>query len=242
MAAGVVAALAASPFIYRKVFYRVEEEVRGRVESKIAEHFPHLKISVAAAHLTADGIDIRGVSISEPGAPGPQPEIVHIDEVFLACHTSMQELLSGDPAVSSVRVVRPVIRGTRRPDGTFSVGKLFPLPKPKRLAPPTTVENGMVVVFDPLKIPSSTLTFREINFSIKPSRTADAEKSAFEMQGYLTADHLQRIEMAGTFDPHSGRWSMGGTVDSLAVSPELRARCPNEPRNPWKYSHRCEPK
>jgi hypothetical protein len=222
----------ATPFCYRKVFFRVEEEVRSRVEAKIAEQFPKLKVSLRSAHLTADGIEGRGLSISEPDAPGPQPEIVYFDEIFLACRTSVQELLSGETAVTSVKIIRPVIRETRRPDGSSSLAKLFPLPKPKRRPPPVTVEDGMVVVFDPLKNPSSTFTCRDIHLTIKPVREAHGDRMLLELKGYLAADQAQRIEVGGTIDPSGPRWALSGTVDGLALSPELRAALPQRVSDP----------
>ena len=92
--------VAAAPFCYREVFYRVEEELRVRVEATLAKRLPHLDVRIQAAHLAADGIEVRGLSISEPGAAGPQRELAHFDLLFLGCETSPQELLSGEPLIT----------------------------------------------------------------------------------------------------------------------------------------------
>jgi hypothetical protein len=221
-----VAVIASAPYCYRTFFHRVEEEVRARVTARIAERLPHLVVQVRSAHLTADGIEVRGLSIAEPGAPGPQPEIAYFDEVFLTCRTSLQELLSSEPEVSAVRLNRPVIRATRRPDGSFSLGKLFPLPKCERPLPATTIEDGTIVVFDPLKNPSSTLTLRDINLIAKRSTAEGADPLLVELEGYMVADQIQRVEVSGTFDPTGQRWSAVGTIDGLSISPELRQALP----------------
>ncbi len=214
------------------MFFRVEEEVRARVAAKIAERFPHLEVQVRSAHLAADGIDVRGLSITEPGAPGPQPEIAYFEEVFLGCRTSMQELISGEPVITSVKLSRPILRATRRPDGGFSLEKLFPLPKYDRSPPATTVENGTIVVFDPLKNPSSTFTLRDINFKIKPTSGDRAEHVQLEVEGSLVADQIQRVEIVGTIDHGGPRWMLSGTVDNLEISPELRAALPQRIAEP----------
>ncbi len=222
-----VAALAASPFYYRQVFFRVEEEVRARVESTIAARLPKLEIRVRSAHLASNGIEVRGLSVAEPGAVGPQPELAYFDEVFLECQTSLQELVAGDPLITGVKLSRPVIRATRRPDGQFSLSKLFPLPKSEGVVPPIKIENGTFEVFDPLKNPSSTFTLRDINLSLKPSASNPGEPKLLEVQGYLAADQVRRVEVVGTLDPSGGRWTLSGTADGLEISPELRSSLPD---------------
>ena len=179
-----------------------------------------------SAHLTGEGIEVRGLSISEPDAPGPQGELVFIEELFFACRTSLQELVSGEPAVSAIRVRRPVLRITRRPDDTFSLSQLLAHLPPARKVLPTTIENGVVIVFDPIKNPSCTCTLREVNLTIDASRAENAQPSWLDVEGTLMADHVGRAEITGTVDPAGGRWKVGGTIDSLAMSPELRAGLP----------------
>ncbi len=212
--------------------FRVEEEVRVRVEAKVAERFPRLKVRVTSAHLAADGIEVRGLSLSEPDAKGPQGEIVYFDELYFACRTSVQELLSGNPVITSIKVSRPVIHATRRPDGSFSPAKLFPLPEFQKEVPITTIENGTIIVFDPIKNPSSTFTLREINLTIKPSDAAGAARSLLDVQGYLTGDQIQRVDVSGTVDRDSHACTLSGTVEGLAVSPELHAALPEQVSEP----------
>ncbi|HEV3138215.1 MAG TPA: hypothetical protein VGZ26_09925, partial [Pirellulales bacterium] len=228
----VLAALVAVPLYYRDVVYRVDEEIRGRVEAKIAERFPHLEVRVRSAQLVADGIEARGVSILEPGAAGPQAELALFDEVFLACATSLQELISGDPQITSVKIGRPIVRATRRPDGSYSLGKLLP-PKPcKPLAATLTVENGTLQIFDPLKNPSTSYTLRDIDLEFKRSPTTPDEHVAFEFEGSLAADQIQRVELVGSLDATSRQWTLHGTVDGCDVSPEIRNSLPDQISGP----------
>lgn len=233
----VVAALAATPLFYSKAIYRVEEEIRIRVEAKIASRFPRLKVRVAAAHITADGIEVRGLSLAESDAQGPQGEIIYFDELFMACRTSVQELLSANPQVTSIKASRPVLHATRRPDGTFSTAKLFPLPEFQKVVPTTTIENGTLIVFDPLKNPSSTFTCRDINLTIKPAENGGTAPDLLDVHGFLTADQIQRVDVSGTINRASQACNLSGTVDGLAISPELQAALPEQAAKPLEKLH-----
>ncbi len=216
-------ALAASPFYYRQVFFRVEEEIRARAEAKISQRFPNLEVHVQSARLANDGIEVRGISLVEPNVVGPQPELAYFDEAFLACDTNLQELVSGDPQITSVKLIRPVIRATRRPDGRFHLGKLRPVSQPENPLPPLTIDSGTVEVFDPLKNPSSTFTLRDVHASLHPS---DKAAGQLAVSGYFVGDHLQRVEFTGTLDPVSSAWKLQGSVDGLQISSALRRSLP----------------
>ena len=84
----------------------------------------------------------------------------------------------------------------------------------------------MVVVFDPIKNPSCTLTLRELNVSIKPAEQHAGEPDRLDVEGQLTGEHVGRIDLNGSIEPAAGRWSIGGHVESLAISPEFRAALP----------------
>ncbi len=218
-----MAALAASPFYYRHVFYRVEEEIRSRVEAKIAQRFPHLEIHVQSARLANDGIEVRGVSLIEPNVQGPQPELAYLDAVFLNCRTDLKELATGEPRITGIKLVRPVLRATRRPDGRFSLEKLRPVSLAGSPLPQVTIDGGIVEVFDPLKNPSSTFTLRDVHVSLRP---ADGSSGPLSMNGYFLGDHLQRAEFTGTLDPATSKWTMSGSIDGLQISRELRDALP----------------
>ncbi len=190
----VVAALVSAPLWYR----RVDEEVRQRIEAKIAAHYPQLSVRIRSAQLVdGDGIEVRGLSIVEPGAAGPQAELLYIDEMFLACKTNWQDMLQGPPRITQVKVRRPMLRSTRRPDGTYSAVKLLPLPRLGGAVVDGTIENGTVEIFDPLKNPTSMLTLRDVHMSFSPSAQQSAEgHRLMDLQGYMAAEQVQKAEIA----------------------------------------------
>ncbi len=222
MLLGGIAIAAAVYFFYD----RVDEEIRCRVVELIAEHYSSLQVSVRSAELVEDGIEIRGLSIVEPGAEGAHAELIYLDEVFLECSTDWQELLEGQLQVRQITVRRPKIVATRRPGGSFSTAKLLPLPKFSEHSPKLIVENGTVEIFDPLKTPSGTITLRDVNLSVDVPDPLSQTPNTRPVQGTFSADHLRHVELTGQVDPEGQSWNFAGTVEGLDVSPELRDALP----------------
>ncbi len=222
----ILAAAVAVPYFY----HRVDEGIRSHIETMLAEHFPNLTVKVRFAQLVeGEGIEVRGISIVERGAAGPQAELAYFDELFIGCQTDLQQLIQGAPVVKQILVRRPVLRATRRPDGSWSCAKLFPFPRFGTGQPVSQIENGTIEIFDPLKTPSSTLTLRDIHLTIKPTEAIDgADQEPVLVEGYLAADYFQRVELKGRADRRSSRFSISGTATGLEISPELRSGLPSE--------------
>ncbi len=216
----------AVPYFY----HRVDEEIRARLETMLAEHFPNLTVRVRFAQLVeGEGIEVRGISIVEREAAGPQAELAYFDELFIGCQSTLQDLIKGDIEVKQIQVRRPVLRATRRPDGSWSIAKLFPFPRFGSGHPVSQIENGTIEIFDPTKQPSSTLTLRDIHLTIKPTEPADpADLEPVLIEGYLAADYFQRVELKGRADRRSSRFNLSGTAVGLEISPELRSGLPSE--------------
>lgn len=225
-----VAALAAIPYFY----YRVDEELRLRVERRFAAHYPHLQVTVRSAEIVeGEGIEVRGLTIVEPGATGPRAELAHFDEIFLHCNADLAELVTGEPKVTRIVMRRPTFQVTRRPDGTWSTAQLLPLPKFSDEPPLIVVENCTVEIFDPVKNPSSTFNCRDVNLTVtasQPEPTAGKGNSPARevlVEGFCAGDHLERVEFGGRLSPDGTRWNFSGKVAGLALSPELRKSLPS---------------
>ena len=147
----VVAGAVAVPALYR----RVDEEIRRRVEARIAQHYRGSESQHPLRRIGAKGkgIRIHDLSIVEPGAEGPHAELLHVEEALLECPTEWKDLIQGDPPVRRVTVRRPTLRITHRPDGAWSAAKLLPPPQFGDRPPEVTVESGVIEIFDPLKAP-----------------------------------------------------------------------------------------
>src|ERR1700742_840308 len=74
------------------LFYygRINEEIRQRVQAKIADGYSDLTVYVRSAQLIdGQGIEVRGLSISDPRLTGPAAELAYFDEVLFCCKTNL---------------------------------------------------------------------------------------------------------------------------------------------------------
>ncbi len=228
---GLLAALVAAVGLALFFYSRVNDEIRQRVQAKYQDLYPDLAVTVRSAQLVdGEGIEVRGVSLLDPNAPGPRAELAYFDEIVAYCQTSLPELVQGEPKVSRVLIRRPTIHATRRPDGTWSIARLIPPCKPSQQPHEVTIENGTIEFFDPLKNPPSTLTLRDVNLQLKPipDDKSPSDQWAMEVRGYLGGDHFQRIEISGRFEPGLAGWDVSGTLSGLNISPELREALPDD--------------
>lgn len=221
-----VGAAAAVLFFY----HRIDDEIRRRVEAKIAEQYPELSVSVRSARIiSGQGIEIRGLSIVEPGVSGPSAELAYLEEVLLEGAIDWQELVQGELSISNIVIRRPTIRVTRRPDGSWSAAKLFPLPKLGKLPPRGVIENGAIEIADPLKNQGGVYTLRDAQLEFEPDehvRPAADGRIAMRVHGQCSGDYLRRADIAASFAPSGEHWSVEGTVEELDFSPELTASLP----------------
>jgi hypothetical protein len=160
---GVVGVVVAVPYFYDQL----DSEIRQRMESLLAEHYPELEVSIRSAQFIEDeGIDVRDLVIVEKGAKGPRAELIHVPEIRILARGNLQELLSGGPDIHEIIVRRPVLRITRRHDGTWSASRLFPLPRFDKRPPKVRIEGATIEIFDPTKNPSSSLALRNVNLTL----------------------------------------------------------------------------
>ncbi|MFZ5832869.1 MAG: hypothetical protein ACOY3P_22510 [Planctomycetota bacterium] len=215
---GVVALVAAVPQLYR----HVDEEIRSRIEAKLSEHYPDLKVSIRSAELVeGEGIRLRDVVIWEPGAEGPHPELVRHEEVLLVCQTTLKELLAHEPRVTRIVSRRATLRATRRPGGQWSVSKLLPLPRFGNVPIEACIEDATIEIFDPLKTPAGSLTFHGVNLRFTPPPPSqETNPSVRNLVASLSSDSVRRLEVRGALDLDAGAFSVTGVVEGLEISPE----------------------
>jgi len=118
-AAGVVAAGAIGTS-------RIGDEVRVRVQQRLARELPAHAVQVQSASLVeGEGIVVRGVSIVDPRLPRECRQLVWVDEIRLACSTSLAELVANPPRITAVRLRRPVVHAVRLPQGGWTLAGLL---------------------------------------------------------------------------------------------------------------------
>ncbi|HEY2828040.1 MAG TPA: AsmA-like C-terminal region-containing protein [Pirellulales bacterium] len=225
---GLLAALLAAIGLGLYYYSRLNDEIRQRVQAKFAKAYPNLSVVVRSAQLIdGQGIEIRGLSISDPRLSGPPAELAYLDEVLFCCQTSLAELLKHEPKITRILVRRPRLQAARLPDGSWSTAQLLPLPKLSENKAEVLIENGQVVVFDPQRNPPITYNFHDLNFSLKPvDNLAAPDQTVYELRGALAADHVQQIEIAGQVNRGTGSVELSGSVGDIDISPELLAALP----------------
>ncbi|MEC7696129.1 MAG: AsmA-like C-terminal region-containing protein [Planctomycetota bacterium] len=210
----------------------INDKIRDRVEKTIAEGYPHLAVRVEGVRrIEGKGILVRGLSLTEKKASGPQTELAFFQEVLLGCQAQLQELITDKLNITHIVIRRPTLRGTRRTDGTWSLQKLFPLPSFGGTAKSIRIEQGEIVLFDPLKNPSGILKISDANyvvqFSTHQSGDGKAEKLT-SVKGSMLSEHLGRIELEGKTTSQTQAWQVSGRVENATLSPELQQDLPGD--------------
>jgi hypothetical protein len=213
------------------VYPRLDEEVRVAVEARLAEKYPHLKVTVREAQLVrGEGIRVVGLSIVEPNHAGPQEELLYVDELFVHCTTDPRRLLEGQLDVSRLTLRKPILRAVRRGDGRWSAAQLLPLPKFGDGMPTGVIEGGTLELVDLTGVAPTKLILRDANLKWAPAEQPDAAGAAprrlLRVEGRIAGDQIRNLTFDGWFDPNGSAWSLAGGVDGLDLSPELRDSLP----------------
>ena len=76
---GLIACVVGAALLVPYFYYRMDEEIRRRVEELLAQQYPGLQIKIHSAVLMkGEGITLRGLSIIDPAAEGPEPELLSL--------------------------------------------------------------------------------------------------------------------------------------------------------------------
>ena len=173
---------------------RVGEEIRGRVEARLAEEFPTLNVQVQGASLVqGEGIVVRGVSLVDPKMPQQWRQLLWIDELRLACTTDLTELAAGPPRITAVQVRRPVVHAVRSADGTWNLARLWRQRSPGGLVP-VSIEDATLLVDDNCRRMRATL--RQFACDVQPA-VADSEGEVWAtVRGSFAGDLFEQIGRA----------------------------------------------
>jgi len=144
-------------------FDRLNEEIRSRVETLLREHYQGLTVTVKSARrIAGQGIEIRGVSISEAGRKNA-PVLVEIDEINADCDTRLPDFLTRPLQITALHLHRLKLRGERKPSGRWNFSHLLPLPHSQSTTPPIAqITDASVEIVDPAQ-PAGGLVLATLN-------------------------------------------------------------------------------
>ena len=197
---------------------RLGEEVRTRVEQRLAREFPTLTVQVQGASLVnGEGIVVRGVSIIDPALPKECRQILWIDEVRLACSTNLADLVAGAPRISAVRLRRPIVHAVRQQNGSWTMAGLLKQ-RAADAAVPVTIEDATLLVDDLPR--QARVVVRQIGLELRPDDTA-AERGWVTLRGTASGDLFERVSVAGRVAVGTGLFDLRGSLQALDWTPRI---------------------
>jgi hypothetical protein len=230
LACAVATAIGAGVFLWRSL----DETVRAQIEARLTEHYAPLGLTVrvrSARFVEGEGIVARGISISTDAAG--QQALFFVDELRAACRLAPEELLAGDVTIDRVQIIRPTLRAERSASGTWTVSRLWPLPKlcrdPRKRPPPVEIEGGTVHWIDGRATTPVRLSLRHLNLTLKPKAPDDTQAVpgspavVYEVSGETTGDLARRAQWEGHACPHTGQFALAGSIEGIELGPELLA-------------------
>jgi hypothetical protein len=193
---------------------RLGEEVRIRAEARLAREFPDLVVQVQGASVVSgEGLVLRGVSLTDPKMPQQWRQLVWIDEVRLACGTTLTDLSAGTPKIASVRVRRAVVHVVRHHQGAWNISRLAGHAGGGAMVP-VSVEDGTLLV-DDLRLQART-TLRRVQVDLQPEAN-----DTVTVRGSADGDLFDRASVQGRVVPATGGFDLTGAIESIDVAPRL---------------------
>ncbi len=212
---------------------QIHDEIRQCVEQRLAQHYAGLRVSVRSARLIEGrGIEIYGVLITEKDG---QAVLANVDEIFAACPITTEQLLSGERPQARHLAIRGLKAWAKqRPDGSWNVDQLWPLPKFGPNSPPSTIKDGVVKIAVGDSGKWSTFSFRDVDLQVTPERptvqpgqlAAGTYRPPVRIRGTLKGDFFDTVNLQARIDPNTGAWEADGAAEGLQLSPQLHAALP----------------
>ncbi len=200
--------------------HRIGEEVRRRVEARLQARFPTLRVAVRSASLLeGEGIVVRGLTIGDAVQGGG--EMLAVDEIHLACGTTLAELATGELTITAVRLRRPVVQARCDASGRWNVATLLAA-RGTGLGVPVDVEDATLAVQDAAA--GRQFVLRSIGVELRPATGAIAVPRTM-VRGQVGGDLFDDADFAGHLDADGG-FELAGHVDALELSPRLRRLLP----------------
>ena len=203
---------------------RLGEEVRSRIQQRLAQEFPALSVQVQGASLVeGEGIVVRGVSLVDPNLPKECRQMLWIDEVRLACSTNLADLIAGTPRISAVRLRRPVLHAVRQSEGRWTVAGLLKQRAGGAPLVPMAIEDATLLVDDVPR--QSRVAVRQIALDVEPDASKGTE-GWVTVRGTAAGDLFERASVAGRVAVAAGMFDLRGAVQAFEVTPRVVGMLP----------------
>jgi len=222
--------------------YQLDDALRSKVESILADHYTDLSVSVESARLQpGEGVEVRGISIRDPRLPELSRELVFIEELFLAGDVELANLLNGKIDIERIEVRRPTLRAARLATGSWTTASLLPLPKMgEGPMAPVEVIDGAVELRDLARPKAAPFEFSRVALTVSTNGSGPPNPSArgqgppqrpdLVVAGGATGGTLRRLDIRARVSQQDATWEATGQVIDLELSSRLVAWLPDRLR------------
>lgn len=211
---------------------RFDDAVRTHVEAKFRQAYPAHRVSLQSARrIEGQGIELRGLKISESGPHGAEVQIVHVDEMLLQCNAALEELVAGKLNAKQLVLRRLQLNAVMGQDGQWNFARLLPLPRLGSQQVPIVIENSSAQFATsgsekPFLVAIQQLKLIPQVSSAVNSGAAPAKDWTF--QAVLDGPHMDQLVVAGSYDVASRIWRADGRVQGFKLGPQLAQSLPRE--------------
>lgn len=212
---------------------QLDEEIRRHTERLFAERFPNLQITIGGARLRpGEGISIRNVALVRPPrvAQERRSEPVFVEELFLHCPVTLDQLVRRQLDVTLVTIRRPTLRLECRGDGSWDLSDLLPTVGGGVRAAPVQIEDGTLHVEDHRYTPVRTYRLHNIHVKLVPTIHANVntqpQLASIQLEGSSAGEVFREAQIRGVWEAETGQWRAAGKLERLQLSPELEQAFP----------------
>ena len=212
---------------------QLDEEIRRHTERLFAERFPTLEITIGGARLRpGEGISIRNVAFVRlpQMAEDRRSEPVFVEELFLHCPVTLEQLIRRQLDVTLVTIRRPTLRLECRGDGSWDLSDLVPVVGGGVRPAPVQIEDGTLHVEDLRYTPVRTYRLHNIHAKLVPTIHASEGRppqlASVQCEGSLSGEVFREAKVRGDWEAAHGQWRAAGELQRLQLSPELEQAFP----------------
>jgi hypothetical protein len=209
---------------------RFDDVVRRHVESKFRIAYPQHRVAIQAAHrVPGEGVELRGLSIDEPGPDGEAAPVLAVDRLLLQCNAALEELIAGKVGARQLVLRGLKLTAQRSAEGQWNLSRLLPLPRFGSQPVPIVVEDSVA------QLQWSGGQAVEVFISrlkLSPPEDGDAGPgTSWSFEAALGGPQVQQLAVRGQYDLATGQWQVQGDVRGLKPGAELMQLLPDECRD-----------
>lgn len=186
----------------RRLFDRLDEEIRARAEKHLAQHFPRLDVQVESARRReGKGLELERVTLRRRG-PSRLP-LVELDRVLVHCPTEWTGLAQDGVQPRKIELFGVKLAISAKAAGKWRLNDLIPVSTDDRAEPiPIQLHDIQATVRSP-GLPTMKLV--DIHAECLPMYMEDAAHPQWSVHLHSGAG-ASRLDIEGQVDPRTGQY------------------------------------